>query len=426
MARYIIKIWETEDEREQGLSDIIESNLSNIQKTIETAKKLIKSQNYNALEVQDTKQKVTYYSHTPEEEKTFEDEIEKAKIQEKINKYAKLVYNNELQDDGENVSGLVVDVIKHLKDIKKYFETNESELNQEEIDGIIEETNDLIKELEQNYDNEDYVSLFTQPMSGFYSINEEIKDILDDLLDYYESQLERMEFGKSNIKDVVDYYFDNNGIKNLMDYGADRDAEAMPTISSMYETILENLKINYSNVFSDDVSSGKYTTIIEFDKFHKIQVDTKSRYGAEDIYDNVQSINDVYKNYLREKEMEKIQKIKELDLKGIMANHYSFNNFEKIADSNEYKTINKKALFSSMYEKILKEINIDVAFVTIDELNKNRYKTTVVFPNGHSDYYYSNDLCSKETAIKNIENMRDSYIKMQQEMGQNEQDMEME
>lgn len=28
MARYIIKIWETEDEREQGLSDIIESNLS--------------------------------------------------------------------------------------------------------------------------------------------------------------------------------------------------------------------------------------------------------------------------------------------------------------------------------------------------------------------------------------------------------------
>jgi len=426
MARYIIKIWETEDEREQGLSDIIESNLSNIQKTIETAKKLIKSQNYNALEVQDTKQKVTYYSHTPEEEKTFEDKIEKAKIQEKINKYAKLVYNNELQDDGENVSGLVVDVIKHLKDIKKYFETNESELSQEEIDGIIEETNDLIKELEQNYDNEDYVSLFTQPMSGFYSINEEIKDILDDLLDYYESQLERMEFGKSNIKDVVDYYFDNNGIKNLMDYGADRDGEAMPTISSMYETILENLKINYSNVFSDDVSSGKYTTIIEFDKFHKIQIDTKSRYGAEDIYDNVQSINDVYKNYLREKEMEKIQKIKELDLKGIMANHYSFNNFEKIADSNEYKTINKKALFSSMYEKILKEINIDVAFVTIDELNKNRYKTTVVFPNGHSDYYYSSDLCSKETAIKNIENMRDSYIKMQQEMGQNEQDMEME
>lgn len=426
MARYIIKIWETEDEREQGLSDIIESNLSDIQKTIETAKKLMKSQNYNALEVQDTKQKVTYYSHTPEEEKTFEDEIEKAKIQEKINKYAKLVYNNELQDDGENVSGLVVDVIKHLKDIKKYFETNEAELSQEEIDGIIEETIELIKELEQNYDNEDYVSLFTHPMSGFYSINEEIKDILDDLLDYYESQLERMEFGKSNIKDVVDYYFDNKGIKNLMDYGADRDGEVMPTISSMYETILENLKINYSNVFSDDVSSGKYTTIIEFDENHKIQVDTKSRYGAEDIYDNVQSINDVYKNYLREKEMEKIQKIRELDLKGIMANHYSFNNFEKIADSNEYKTINKKALFSSMYEKILKEINIDVAFVTIDELNKNRYKTTVVFLNGHSDYYYSNDLCSKETAIKNIENMRDSYIKMQQEMGQNEQDMEME
>lgn len=426
MAKYIIKVWETEDDREQGLSDIIESNLSDIQKAIERARKLVKSQNYNALEVQDIKQKVTYYSYTPDEEKTFGDEIENAKTQEKINKYAKLVYNNELQDNGEDVSGTVEDIIKHLQGIKKYFKTNKSELSQEEIDGIIEETDDLIKELEQNYDNEDYISLFTHPMSDFYSIDNNFKDLLDDLLDYYESQLERMEFGKANIKDVVDYYFDNNDIKNLMDYGADRDGEAMPTISSMYETILENLKIDYANIFSDDVSSGKYTTIIEFDQNHKIQLDTKSRYNAEDIYDNIQSVDEVYKNYLREKKMEKIQKIKKLDLKEIMANHYSFNNFEKIADSNEYKTINKKALFSSMYEKILKNIEIDVAFVTIDELNKNRYKTTVVFPNGHSDYYYSNDLCSKKTAIKNIENMRDSYIKMQQEMGQNEQDMEME
>lgn len=426
MARYIIKIWETKDEREQGLSDIIESNLSDIQNAIEKAKKLVKSQNYNALEVQDTKQKITYYSHTPDEEKSFEDKIENAKIQEKINKYAKLVYNNELQDNGEDVSGLVSKVVEHLKDIKNYFKTDKSELSQEEIDYIIKETDELIEELEQNYDNEDYVSLFTHPMSDSYCINTEFKDILDDLLDYYESKIETMEFGKVNIKDVVDYYFDNKGIKNLEEYGADRDGEAMPTISSMYEDILENLKINYENIFSDDVSAGKYTTIIEFDDNHKIQVDTKSRYSAKDIYDNVQSIKNLYKDYLYEKKIERIEKIKKIDLKEIMANHYSFNNFGKIADPNEYKTINKKSLFSTMYEKVLKVIDIDVAFVTIDELNKNRYKTTVMFPNGHSDYYYSNDLCSKETAIKNIENMRNSYIKMEQEIKQNEQDMEME
>lgn len=426
MAKYIIKIWETEDEREQGLSDIIESNLSDIQETIEKARKIMYSESYNALEVQDTKQRVTYYSYTPEGEKIFDNEIEKAKIQEKINKYAKLVYNNELQDNGEDVSGLVSDVIKHLKGINVYFEENEAGLSQEEIDNIIEETTDLINELEQNYDNEDYISLFTYPMSDFYSINREFKDILDDLFDYYEDKLERMKFGETKIKNVVDYYFDNKEIKNLMDYGADRDGEVMPTISSMYETILENLKIEYSNIFSEDVSSGKYTTIVEFDENNKVQIDTKSRYGAKDIYDNIQSINNAYKEYLKEKEFERIQKIKEFDLKEIMGNHYSFNNFEKVSDPNEYKMINKKALFASMYENILKKINIDVAFVTIDELNKNRYKTTVVFPNGHSDYYYSNDLCSKETAIKNIENMRDSYIKMQQEMGQNEQDIEME
>ena len=426
MARYIIKIWETKDEREQGISDIIESNLYDIQNTIEKAKKLAQSQNNNALEVQDTKQKITYYSYTPEGEKSFEDEIENAKIQEKINKYAKLVYNNELQDNGEDVSGLVSNVVEHLKDIKKYFKTNESELSQEEIDYIIEETDELIEELEQNYDDEDYISLFTHPMSDSYCINTEIKNVLDDLLDYYESKIEIMEFGKVNIKDVVNYYFDNKGIKNLEDYGADRDGEAMPTISSMYEDILENLKINYENIFSDDVSAGKYTTIIEFDDNHKIQVDTKSRYSAKDIYDNVQSIKNSYKDYLHEKKIEKIEKIKQIDLKEIMANHYSFNNFGKVADPNEYKIINKKSLFSTMYEKVLKGIDIDVAFVTIDELNKNRYKTTVMFPNGYSDYYYSNDLCSEETAIKNIENMRNSYIKMEQEIEQNEQDMEME
>lgn len=426
MAKYIIKAWETEDEREQGLSDILESNLSDIQKTIEKAKEIMNSQNYIALEVQNSKQTVTYYSHTPEEEKTFEEEIERAKIQEKINKYAKLVYNNELQDNGEDVSGLVVDVINHLNEINKYFKENDTGLSQEEIDEIIEETNTLIKELEINYDNEDYISLYTEPMSGFYSVCENIEDVLDDLFDYYEDKLETMKFGETKIKNVVDYYFDNNEIKNLMDYGADRDGVVMPTISSMYETILENLKIDYSNIFSDDVSSGKYTTIVEFDENHKVQIDTKSRYGAEDIYDNIKSINDSYKEYLKEKEIEKIQKIKELDLKEIMTNHYSYNNFEKVSDPDEYKMINKKALFASMYENILKKIDINVAFVTIDELNKNRYKTTVVFSNGHSDYYYSSDLCSKETAIKNIENMRDSYIKMQQEIIQNEQDIEME
>lgn len=303
MPRYIIKIWKTEDEREQGLSDIIESNLYDIENVIEKAKKVVKSQNYNALEVQDTKQKITYYSHTPEGESSFEEEIENAKIQEKINKYAKLVHNNELQDNGEDLSGLVSDVVEHLKGIIHYFKTNEAELTQEEIDDIIKETETLIEEIEQNYDNEDYIVLFTHPMSDFYSINTELEDVLDDFLDYYESEIETMEFGKANIKDVVDYYFDSKNIKNLMDYGADRDGETMPTISSIYEEILENLKINYENIFSDDISAGKYTTTIEFDNNHKAQIDTKSKYTAKDIYDNVQSIQNKYKDYLYEKKI---------------------------------------------------------------------------------------------------------------------------
>ena len=56
MAKYIIKAWETEDEREQGLSDILESNLSDIQKTIEKAKEIKKElEELEKLEQEDEK-----------------------------------------------------------------------------------------------------------------------------------------------------------------------------------------------------------------------------------------------------------------------------------------------------------------------------------------------------------------------------------
>ncbi len=426
MGRYIIKAWETQDDREKGMSDIIESNLSDIQKAIERAKELIESQNYNAIEVKDTKQKVTYYFRTPAEEKELEEEIEDAKVQEKINKYAKLVYNNTLQDDGENVSGLVADVVKHLQDIIKYFKTEKQELSKEEIDDIIKETNDLIEELEQNYDNRDYISLFTHSMSGFYTIDKAIKDILNDLLDYYESKLETMEFGEANITNVVDYYFDNNDIKNLMDYGADRDENTMPTISELYREILDELKIKYERIYTEEISDGKYSTIISFDKNNEIIIDISAWNRNEELSENIESIKQEYIRVQKKLKNEKIEKIKTLNLTKYVEDYYCTNIFKEMVSSDEYKTINKKELLSNMYEEILKKIEINVAFVTIDEINKNKYKTTVVFSNGRSDYYYSKDMCSKETAIKNIENMRESYIKMQQEIEQNEQDMEME
>lgn len=426
MPKYIIKVWGTKEEREQGISNIIESGLSNIEETIKKAKKIMDSQNYVSLEVQDSKEKRTLYFATQDEKTEFSDLVQEERLKEKVNKYAKLVDDDVLKDNGEDVFGLVRKVIEHLEDIKKYFKENKANISEEEREDIINETEDLIEEIKEYYDDEDYISLYTSPMTDFYEIDENYKDILETLLDYYELKLEEMEYGKANIKDVVDFYFDYYGIQNLMDYGEDRDVENMPTISSMYERILDCLKIKYDSISTKEVRGGKYVTVIDFSKDYSIEIDTKSKDDTDIIYHNIKSIDESYKELLKNEKVKKIEKIKSIDIKGIIENYYTFNQLEDMENPDRHKTVNKKELFANMYKDILEQVGIDVAFVTIDELSKNRYKTTIVFPNEQSDYYYSKDLCSKETAIKNIENMKEFYIKSLEEVAEKEQDMELE
>lgn len=426
MPKYIIKVWETKEEREQGISNIIESGLSNIKETIKKAKKIMDSQNYVSLEVQDSKEKRTLYYAIQDDETEFSDLLQEELLREKVNKYGKLVFDNELEDNGEDVFGSVRKVIEHLEDIKKYHKENKANISEEEREDIVNETEDLIEEIKENYDDEDYISLYTDPMSDFYEIDENYKDILDMLLDYYELKLEGMEYGKANIKDVVDFYFDYYDIENLMDYGEDRDGESMPTISSMYERILDCLKINYDTISTKEVRGGKYITEIDFTEDYSIEVDTKSKDDTDIVYHNIKSIDESYEEMLRNRIIKEIQKFKKMDIKEIMEKHYTFNQLEEMANPDKHKTVNKKEFFANMYKKILEKVGIDVAFITIDELSKNRYKTTIVFPNEQSDYYYSKNLCSKETAIKNIENMKESYIKILEEVAEKEQDMELE
>ena len=54
MGTYIIKVWETEEEREQGLSYIVENDFDSISYAIERAKKIDIEENYNAIEVSHT------------------------------------------------------------------------------------------------------------------------------------------------------------------------------------------------------------------------------------------------------------------------------------------------------------------------------------------------------------------------------------
>ena len=88
---YIIKIWETEEMRDLGESDIIETNIQSLEEAINKAKKIMEEQNYASLEVQDEEEQNSFYFCTSREEEYiyyFEEE----NIDEKIKKVVELYF----------------------------------------------------------------------------------------------------------------------------------------------------------------------------------------------------------------------------------------------------------------------------------------------------------------------------------------------
>lgn len=103
------------------------------------------------------------------------------------------------------------------------------------------------------------------------------------------------------MKDIIDKYFEENKIENFMDYGSDRDSYSMPSLSSVYKDILDKLDIKYTNIFTEDISDGKYQTTIEFND-DKVVVDTSAWNGREVLKDNIESIKEKYKELQAESE----------------------------------------------------------------------------------------------------------------------------
>ncbi len=101
-----------------------------------------------------------------------------------------------------------------------------------------------------------------------------------------------------SLSQVIDYFRENN-IKDLMDYGSDCD-EGLNHLSSMYEEILDKLNIKYSNVYTEDVSDGKYLTIITLQDNSQITVDTSAWNGIKVVTENIESIYEKW-NSIQEK-----------------------------------------------------------------------------------------------------------------------------
>ena len=76
MKKYTIKFWETEEERENGLSEIYGSDFENLDEAIKEAKKIMKNNNFASIEVLDNNEEESkvYYFATQDEEEYFLDE----------------------------------------------------------------------------------------------------------------------------------------------------------------------------------------------------------------------------------------------------------------------------------------------------------------------------------------------------------------
>ncbi|MEG2712530.1 MAG: hypothetical protein RR988_05845, partial [Clostridia bacterium] len=67
-----------------------------------------------------------------------------------------------------------------------------------------------------------------------------------------------------NTKDIVEEYFKKNNIENLMEYALDSAHSAAFSITDVYKELMQELNIKYINIYSEDISDGKFSTNISF------------------------------------------------------------------------------------------------------------------------------------------------------------------
>ena len=126
-------------------------------------------------------------------------------------------------------------------------------------------------------------------------------ETLEDFLEDYKEQNYDILLNK------VREYFMENKIKDLMEYGSDND-EGLYKLSSMYKELMDELSIKYSNVFTEDVSDGKYLTTIIFEDNSSIKIDTSAWNGIKVVTENVESIYETYEK-LKQKEVKNDEEI---------------------------------------------------------------------------------------------------------------------
>ena len=297
MRSYIIKIWENEDLREQGISDIIRTDIKDIRTAIQIAQEIQNNNRYACIEVQDNQQKTYYYMQDMIEEKIFEKKYLEAIKQEKINYLYKLMYGDKnIVFINEDMIGKANVILKELDTIKQ----NLIEEYQEDSKDIIKEVNELKDEILDEYDEEDIIKLYEHPMAIVPMLNSN-KGTLKDMRETFLSMVEVKEIPEVALDDVIDAYMGYNDIGNFMEYSSDSNIYTNPSFSSLYKDLMDLLNIKYINVYTNDVSDGKYVTTIEFNNEKSITIDINAWSEIEAIKENLKSIVEYEKTIENEK-----------------------------------------------------------------------------------------------------------------------------
>ena len=285
MRSYIIKIWENEDLREQGISDIIESDIPKLEIAIDKARDIQEKNGYACIEVQDKNERMSYYTNDGIDERIDENAYLNALKQERINYFFNLIYKeqNIVYIDGDLI-GKAEDVIMELEKLEKRLleeYAKDSEDIKKDIKGL---KKDILE-----YDKDDIVKIYEHPMAIIPMLDSE-KGTLKDLRENFLSKVEFKAIDDYTIKDVVESYIGYNDILDFMEYGSDRDVYTNPTFTTLYKELLEILDIKYKNIYTEDLSDGKYQTTIQFENEDEIIIDTSAWNNVDVIIDNLKSI----------------------------------------------------------------------------------------------------------------------------------------
>ncbi len=140
-----------------------------------------------------------------------------------------------------------------------------------------------------------------------YDFNIDILRLSESLLNY-EDFIEKYAIKENEddwiAREKILEYFKENGIKDLKQYGSD-GVEGLYSLSFLVSNLLDKLEIKYSDVFTEDVSDGKFETTICFNDEEKAYLYTKPRHDADMIANELtRALSEYEKAFQNQEELE--------------------------------------------------------------------------------------------------------------------------